>query len=272
MKVQQLGTREPYSALCCKRPRPLMPKLSVSSSSLNHAENQTPAAPPPTMVEVHSGGTRWNPTREQIGILEMLYRGGMRTPNAHQIESITAQLGKYGKIEGKNVFYWFQNHKARERQRQKRCSVGLSLSTGSPQRDSLTPDSGKKSRGSLAARPPFVDGDGRKQAEVTHCMTCRREYLSAVLQGPNPIFFDIKEHILAARDRIIQHRIHVHSPGDYYSDAVTGEDKKLEEYSSYNKRKWRSWGDQILEIERRTFGGQKQDKTLELFPLHPEAR
>ncbi|XP_031479820.1 WUSCHEL-related homeobox 4-like [Nymphaea colorata] len=215
MKVQQLGTREPYSALCCKRPRPLMPKLSVSSSGLNHAENQPPAAPPPTVVEVHSGGTRWNPTREQIGILEMLYRGGMRTPNAHQIESITAQLGRYGKIEGKNVFYWFQNHKARERQRQKRCSVGLSLSTGSPQRDSLTPDSAKKYRGSLAGRPPFVDGDGagRKQ----------------------------------------------------------GEDKKLEEYSSYNKRKWRSWGDQILEIESRAFGGQKQDKTLELFPLHPEA-
>ncbi|KAG8499251.1 hypothetical protein CXB51_005715 [Gossypium anomalum] len=35
------------------------------------------------------------------------------------------QLGKYGKIEGKNVFYWFQNHKARERQKQKRNSLVL---------------------------------------------------------------------------------------------------------------------------------------------------
>ena len=76
-------------------------------------------------VETHPGGTRWNPTQEQIGILEMLYKGGMRTPNAQQIEQITAQLGKYGKIEGKNVFYWFQNHKARERQKQKRSSLGL---------------------------------------------------------------------------------------------------------------------------------------------------
>lgn len=75
---------------------------------------------PNFQVETHPGGTRWNPTQEQIGILEMLYRGGMRTPNAQQIEQITAQLGKYGKIEGKNVFYWFQNHKARERQKQKR--------------------------------------------------------------------------------------------------------------------------------------------------------
>lgn len=55
----------------------------------------------------------------------MLYKSGMRTPNAQQIEQITAQLGKYGKIEGKNVFYWFQNHKARERQKQKRNSLGL---------------------------------------------------------------------------------------------------------------------------------------------------
>lgn len=74
-------------------------------------------------METHPGGTRWNPTQEQIGILEMLYRSGMRTPNAQQIEQITAQLGKYGKIEGKNVFYWFQNHKARERQKQKRNSI-----------------------------------------------------------------------------------------------------------------------------------------------------
>jgi len=83
-------------------------------------------------VETHPGGTRWNPTQEQIGILEMLYRGGMRTPNAQQIEQITEQLAKYGKIEGKNVFYWFQNHKARERQKQKRSILGLSHSPRTP--------------------------------------------------------------------------------------------------------------------------------------------
>ncbi|MBA0798048.1 hypothetical protein Gohar_008685 [Gossypium harknessii] len=76
-------------------------------------------------MQAGAGGTRWSPTQEQIGILEMMYRGGMRTPNAQQIEQITVQLGKYGKIEGKNVFYWFQNHKARERQKQKRNSLVL---------------------------------------------------------------------------------------------------------------------------------------------------
>ena len=29
-----------------------------------------------------------------------------------QIQRISARLRQYGKIEGKNVFYWFQNHKA----------------------------------------------------------------------------------------------------------------------------------------------------------------
>ena len=64
--------------------------------------------------------SRWNPTPEQLRTLEELYRKGTRTPSADQIQHITAQLRRYGKIEGKNVFYWFQNHKARERQKRRR--------------------------------------------------------------------------------------------------------------------------------------------------------
>lgn len=64
--------------------------------------------------------SRWNPTPEQLQALEELYRRGVRTPSAEQIQHITAQLRRYGKIEGKNVFYWFQNHKARERQKRRR--------------------------------------------------------------------------------------------------------------------------------------------------------
>ncbi|URE26667.1 PRESSED FLOWER a [Musa troglodytarum] len=55
--------------------------------------------------------TRWCPTPEQLMILEEMYRSGVRTPNASQIQQITARLSYYGRIEGKNVFYWFQNHK-----------------------------------------------------------------------------------------------------------------------------------------------------------------
>ncbi|KAL4333482.1 hypothetical protein GQ457_07G025320 [Hibiscus cannabinus] len=139
MKVHQLSRgfweHEPSLSLGCKRLRPLAPNLQPSSpdsvSSLDLKSfirpESGPRKPdsPQSQVETHPGGTRWNPTQEQIGILEMLYRGGMRTPNAQQIEQIAAQLAKYGKIEGKNVFYWFQNHKARERQKMKRSSLGL---------------------------------------------------------------------------------------------------------------------------------------------------
>ena len=66
---------------------------------------------------------RWNPTKEQITLLENLYKQGIRTPSADQIQQITSRLRAHGHIEGKNVFYWFQNHKARQRQKQKQDRI-----------------------------------------------------------------------------------------------------------------------------------------------------
>jgi Homeodomain len=66
-----------------------------------------------------NGSSRWNPTKEQISMLENMYKQGIRTPTHEQIQQITAKLREFGSIEGKNVFYWFQNHKARQRQKQK---------------------------------------------------------------------------------------------------------------------------------------------------------
>lgn len=86
--------------------------LAASVAEQNKREFNTSA-----QVVVSS---RWNPTPEQLRALEDLYRRGTRTPSAEQIQHITAQLRRYGKIEGKNVFYWFQNHKARERQKRRR--------------------------------------------------------------------------------------------------------------------------------------------------------
>lgn len=146
MRVHQLPRGfwelEPALTLGCKRLRPISPTddaATISSAAFDlknfirpesGSRKHTAASDDKRdhslpQVETHPGGTRWNPTQEQIGILEMLYRRGMRTPNAQQIEHITAQLSHYGKIEGKNVFYWFQNHKARERQKQKRNSLAL---------------------------------------------------------------------------------------------------------------------------------------------------
>ncbi|XAR65907.1 hypothetical protein NMG60_11011905 [Bertholletia excelsa] len=66
---------------------------------------------------------RWNPTAEQVKVLTQLFGSGLRTPSTDQIQKISSQLSFYGKIESKNVFYWFQNHKARERQKRRRVSV-----------------------------------------------------------------------------------------------------------------------------------------------------
>ncbi|PKU66282.1 WUSCHEL-related homeobox 9 [Dendrobium catenatum] len=58
---------------------------------------------------------RWNPTAEQVKVLTDLFSAGLRTPSTEQIQKISSHLSSFGKIENKNVFYWFQNHKARER-------------------------------------------------------------------------------------------------------------------------------------------------------------
>uniref|UniRef100_A0AAU6RUJ2 WUSCHEL-related homeobox protein 3 n=1 Tax=Pinus yunnanensis TaxID=88732 RepID=A0AAU6RUJ2_PINYU len=87
---------------------------AISTGVVSRARLRVPTAMPQPAT------TRWNPTPEQLMILEEMYRGGIRTPNADQIQQITAHLALYGKIEGKNVFYWFQNHKARDRQKLRR--------------------------------------------------------------------------------------------------------------------------------------------------------
>ncbi|KAL3582238.1 hypothetical protein D5086_016570 [Populus alba] len=73
------------------------------------------------------GGSRWSPTAEQLLALEEKYRCGTRTPTTDQIQQIASELRGFGKIEGKNVFYWFQNHKARERQKRRLCQGPLSV-------------------------------------------------------------------------------------------------------------------------------------------------
>ncbi|KAJ9536874.1 hypothetical protein OSB04_029607 [Centaurea solstitialis] len=98
-------------------PRPPPPTVFHSSPHFVGGEQNKRDFNSQQMVVVSS---RWNPTPEQLQTLEELYRRGTRTPSADEIQHITAQLRRYGKIEGKNVFYWFQNHKARERQKRRR--------------------------------------------------------------------------------------------------------------------------------------------------------
>ncbi|KAK8567556.1 hypothetical protein V6N13_105516 [Hibiscus sabdariffa] len=107
------------SASASAKPSPLIPNPTPPTNlfSFNHGDFESNAN---EASQQPSGSSRWNPTPEQLLTLEELYRRGTRTPSAAQIQQIAARLQRFGKIEGKNVFYWFQNHKARERQRRLR--------------------------------------------------------------------------------------------------------------------------------------------------------
>nr|GMC63886.1 WUSCHEL-related homeobox 7 [Ipomoea batatas] len=99
-------------------------------------------APPRVGRGDGGGGTkcgRWNPTTEQVKLLSDLFSGGLRTPTTDQIQKISCELSFYGKIESKNVFYWFQNHKARERQKRRR-----KVSVDDEEKDRVGVGSGEK--------------------------------------------------------------------------------------------------------------------------------
>nr|UZN72679.1 WUSCHEL-like protein [Lilium brownii var. brownii] len=89
----------------------------------NEENNYNSISSKNSSILCRQSSTRWIPTEEQVRILrDLYYNRGVRSPTAEQIQKISSQLRQYGKIEGKNVFYWFQNHKARERQK-KRLTV-----------------------------------------------------------------------------------------------------------------------------------------------------
>ncbi|KAK7358133.1 hypothetical protein VNO77_00054 [Canavalia gladiata] len=121
--------------------------------------------------------SRWNPTPEQLRALEELYTRGTRTPSAEQIQQITAQLRRFGKIEGKNVFYWFQNHKARERQKRRRQMESASQAEAEPQhtRDF---DTALEKKDLGASRTVFEVEQTKNWAPSTNCSTLAEESVS----------------------------------------------------------------------------------------------
>ncbi|PRQ60050.1 putative transcription factor Homobox-WOX family [Rosa chinensis] len=98
-------------------------------------------------IQAAGSSNRWAPTPPQLRILKGLYYDkGFKYPTPEQIQEICLHLKQYGQIEDKNVFFWFQNLKARERQKLKEfrnVPVGGSLdlnfgSTGSISNDRST--------------------------------------------------------------------------------------------------------------------------------------
>eukprot|EP01018_Ginkgo_biloba_P018547 Gb_29958 [translate_table: standard] len=82
------------------------------------------------VVTRQAESSRWSPKAEQLTILEDMYASGIRNLSAEHTEQIAALLSLYGKIERKNVVYWFQNRKARDRQRQRLKDMNAPLKGG----------------------------------------------------------------------------------------------------------------------------------------------
>ncbi|XP_050378220.1 WUSCHEL-related homeobox 6-like [Argentina anserina] len=108
-------------------------ELRRSSSGCYYLDKQPAAAAP-----APSRGSRWMPTPQQLMALKEMYQCGMTTPTAQQIRLVTEQLRNFGRIEGKNVFYWFQNHRARERQKRRRQLMSVYQSDSRQQQQQQT--------------------------------------------------------------------------------------------------------------------------------------
>uniref|UniRef100_A0ACD5WGY4 Uncharacterized protein n=1 Tax=Avena sativa TaxID=4498 RepID=A0ACD5WGY4_AVESA len=120
---------------------------------------------------------RWNPTAEQVKVLTELFRAGLRTPSTEQIQRISTHLSAFGKVESKNVFYWFQNHKARERHHHKKRRRVASCSPDSSSGNEE--DSGGLRRAAavrdadLVLQPPESKREARRAYSHHHrFMTC----------------------------------------------------------------------------------------------------
>jgi hypothetical protein len=98
-------------------------EIPQQQAAAGHGQDESGPAPPLSPASA-AAAARWNPTKEQVAVLEGLYEHGLRSPSAEQIQQIADRLREHGHghgaIEGKSVFYWFQNHRARLRQQRQK--------------------------------------------------------------------------------------------------------------------------------------------------------
>jgi len=125
---------------------------------------------------------RWNPTAEQVKVLTELFRAGLRTPTTEQIQRISTHLSAFGKVESKNVFYWFQNHKARERHHHKKRRRGASSpDSGSGSASNNDEDGRAASREpapDLVLQPPESKREARSYSHHHHrLLTCKHTHM-----------------------------------------------------------------------------------------------
>nr|ANC94880.1 WUSCHEL homeobox protein [Pinus pinaster] len=109
----QRGEASIPSAISCQR------QSCEGISSESEERNQRESKP------------RWNPKPEQIRVLQSIFNSGVTNPTPKEIKRIRAQLQQFGEIRDASVFYWFQNKKARTKQRQRPLHSGETSKSGS---------------------------------------------------------------------------------------------------------------------------------------------
>ncbi|EXC10622.1 WUSCHEL-related homeobox 2 [Morus notabilis] len=204
--------------------------------------------------------SRWNPTKEQINILEGLYRQGIRTPSAEQIKQITSRLRTFGHIEGKNVFYWFQNHKARQRQKQKQENMAYINRFLHRTPQPFFPPSHQLPYPNVVCGPYYVPVES--QTDHHHTATAfRQQYhpnkmsLSNGVKRRSPIRLDKSENI---------------STGTISCAVGTGYEPVREDYYGYKSTISSSCFDEGVRNNKLIMSTSScNQETLALFPLSP---
>ncbi|WOL09270.1 WUSCHEL-related homeobox 5 [Canna indica] len=207
------------------------------------AKGSSSSSSSPPSSSSSSSTARWNPTKEQIAVLEGLYKQGIRTPNADQIQQITGKLREYGNIEGKNVFYWFQNHKARQRQKQKQESFAYFsrlLHHASPP-PVLSPVAAVRPHNPFSPPPPTCTN-----------VPCSPYYVQVPQVGGAVGFYHPQYPSMFQRMSFIQ------------TDASTAVDAR--NAAAARRHEYHSVTDAAMGSER---DGSIGHETLQLFPLHP---
>ncbi|XP_010274717.1 PREDICTED: WUSCHEL-related homeobox 1-like [Nelumbo nucifera] len=286
--------------------RPLMPRLTTNSTN-------TATVMAPCLTRIHGTdffalnthlatvtehskrefsaqpvvSSRWNPTPEQLRTLEELYRCGTRTPTAEQIQHITAQLRRFGKIEGKNVFYWFQNHKARERQKRRRRSAA-----SEEQQHYDTESLDKKESGS--SRTGYEVEQTKNWAPPTNCSSLSEETVSmqraAVAESRTDGWIQFEEGELQHRRTSVERNptwqmMQLSSPPTTplkntittaTTEAITVVDPKL--INNQNLELFKTPSREYLPADLLSNGEERKDQeecgesqTLQLFPLRSDS-
>ncbi|KAL3635977.1 hypothetical protein CASFOL_020524 [Castilleja foliolosa] len=218
--------------------RPIMPRPFSTQTPLFFPQNNIISGKREMISTVPFVSTRWNPTREQLQALEEMYRDGIRTPSAQQIQQIASKLRRFGKIEGKNVFYWFQNHKAREKQKKRR------------QMESNIEKPAKRSQSGLS-RTYLETKQSKKLPTPSSCSTASECSASMVQECKQEDCKELQEQNLTAK------RIETWWPlGLSFCMPLNSNNNKVTELNQENDQN-----------NNNKSGIIKENKTLQLFPI-----